>query len=260
MRKRKNCTRRPSSTLSETETVTTAEVPEPSTTKTKTETITPTTSAAPVCSDEAEYSSACSCISAVGDVTSTIYKTVSSATPSVSESIVNVVVTTVVVKPATVTTTTTVSTDLETTTTVTSVVQPTQTSKLVLANGPRQGRHLTLVSNYVQYDINNVGAGVAVELGYVMSGGQPWVASNHSVKLHLHQSSALVGVLYMETAAAAATYGDPAVTCSVGENGLMSCTAPAKGFDTIWNCGAYLHLAKSTWSQAGCVMPNFRRA
>ncbi|KAK0666984.1 hypothetical protein QBC41DRAFT_374988 [Cercophora samala] len=274
MRKRRGCTRRSSSTLTQIETVTTTELSEPSTTEpetnTETETITSTASAAPVCSDEAEYSSACSCIGAVSGVTetvtatadistSTIYETVSSAIPSISESVVNVVVTTVVVKPATVTTTTTVSTNLQTTTTATTVAQPTQQAKLVLANGPRQGRYLTIVNSYVQYDINNVGAAVGAQFGFAPS-GQPWLASNPDVKLYSTQTSSVVGALYMETAAQAAGKGDVAVTCNVDENGVMSCGIPSREFTKVFSCGAYLYIAKASWAQSGCVAVDFRIA
>ncbi|KAK4653788.1 hypothetical protein QC762_510035 [Podospora pseudocomata] len=264
MRKRRGCTRKSSSsTVSRVETVTTTE---PSTTET--ETITSTLPAASVCSDEAEYSSACSCIGAVGDITetvtatadistSTLYETVSSATPSVSESVINVVVTTVLVKPATVTTTTTVSTNLQTTTTVTSIIQPTQQSKLVLNNGPRQGRYLTIVNGYLQYDINNVGAAVAADFGFTSS-GQPWLVSNPDIKLYSTQTSAQVGVLYVETDAQAASKGDPIVTCNVDGNGIMSCGIPERGFGAVFSCGAYLYVARPTWSQSGCTAVTFR--
>jgi hypothetical protein len=47
----------------------------------------------------------------------------------------------------------------------------------------------------------------------------------------VHQSSASVGVLYVETDAAATAVGDPAVTCASDSAGLVTCAAPSKGFD-----------------------------
>ncbi|KAK4176758.1 hypothetical protein QBC36DRAFT_387225 [Triangularia setosa] len=257
MRKRKNCTRKPSSALSQTETVTATEVPEPSTAET--ETITSTPSAAPVCSDEAEYSSACSCIGAIGDITetvtataeistSTIYETVSSAIPSISESVVNVVVTTVVVKPATITATNTVSTGLQITTTVTSVLQPTQTAQLLIEGGPRTGKPLNVVSSYVQWANTGTGSNIVFSL----ASGQPWLPGQPAVKLYVHSANSQVGVLYFQTAAQAATSGDVAVTCSANENDTISC-ANALGHSKFLQCGAYVYLASPAFSQASCT-------
>ncbi|KAK4196361.1 hypothetical protein QBC40DRAFT_183724 [Triangularia verruculosa] len=266
MRKRKNCTKKPSSTLSKTETVPATEVPQTSTIETETQTITSMTSAVPICSDEAEYSSACSCIGAVSDITetvtatadistSTIYETVSSAILSVSESVVNVVVTTVVVKPATVTATSTFSTGLETTTTVTSVLHPTQTSQLLIEGGPRAGRPLRVVNQYVQWASSGSGSGS--DITFTLANGQPWLPGQPQVKLYVHSASSQVGVLYFQTVVQAAIYGDAAVTCGVNESGNLSCVSvhgvTGSRLTDFWQCGAYVYLARSGFQPAGCT-------
>jgi hypothetical protein len=102
-----------------------------------------------------------------------------------------------------------------------------------------------------------VGVSAAQRFNVLTAGGQPSLVSDPNVKLFLRLSNAVVGVLYFETDAAAAVSNEPAVTCTLA-SGVVSCSAPSRGFDTLFNCGAYLYMAKSNWAQAGCTAVRFR--
>ncbi|KAK4035343.1 hypothetical protein C8A01DRAFT_48439 [Parachaetomium inaequale] len=225
-----------------------------------------TSSALPNCANPEEYSSACSCIYAVSSTVTltnsvpaaTVTITESSAISSTSTSVVTVVVSSTIVVPATTTVTSTTTALYETTTTVTSTttpVAPTQSSYLVIDNGPQHGKYLSVVSGYVQY--TNAGVSAATRFNLLTAGGQPSLDSDPTAKLFLHQSSSAVGVLYFERDAAAAGFNDLAVTCTL-VSGVVSCSTPSRGFDTLFSCGAYLYMAKSTWSQSGCTAVKFR--
>jgi hypothetical protein len=123
----------------------------------------------------------------------------------------------------------------------------------------RNGAYITVVNQYVQYDYSGVGATAGAGFSLPPGGGAVSLLSNPSVKMYVHSSSVQYGVLYFETAAQAGTV-DPAVTCAVDSNGLISCSAPSKGYNTIWSCGAYMYLGLQTWSQAGCIAVNWKFA
>ncbi|KAL2130449.1 hypothetical protein VTI74DRAFT_6378 [Chaetomium olivicolor] len=224
-----------------------------------------TSSDAPNCANLEEYSSACSCIYAVSSTatltnsvparTEVVAVTESSPILSTSTSVVTVVVSRTIIVLATTTITSTTTGLYLTTTTVTSTttpVAPTQTSYLVVDSGPRQGKYLTVVNRFLQYESGNSGSSVAHQLFNVPAeAGQPSPANDPSLKMFLHNPSVAIGVLYFETETAAAAANDPAVICTL-VSGVVSCTAPSKGFDTIFICGAYNYLAKSTFNQNGC--------
>ncbi|KAM7183496.1 hypothetical protein V8F33_013543 [Rhypophila sp. PSN 637] len=230
-------------------------------------------SIAPNCPSLDDYSSACSCIYAVSS-TSTYTDvplpslaattlTVSSAIPTTSVSVVTEYVTVTVPEAATTTRTSTVSTALDTTTrsTLTSTTSPppaATSSYLVLANGPRAGRYLTLFNGYIQYDLNNLGVGVAVRFVIPPPGGaaQLTLASDPSAKIVSRQTSNTVGVLAFENDADAAAAGNPAVTCT-NTGGNVACTLPGRGFNKVFSCGAYLYIASASWAQSGCTAVTF---
>lgn len=208
------------------------------------------------CPKSEDYSSACSCISAVATTrtvtapaltsTSVIYRTVNTTIPSTSMSTMTMLETVTVTTTVVSTHTTTLTTAMRTTTTRTitaSPVPPTQTSQVELRNG----RRLVVASGYVQH-----APGQGVDISVATAGGQPWLTSNPEAKLYLRGPSSLVGVLSFETDAQAAASNDPAVTCSIAADGRLSCQSPSTGFDTIFRCGAYLYLAKPGFPQSGC--------
>ncbi|KAK4208725.1 hypothetical protein QBC37DRAFT_475885 [Rhypophila decipiens] len=221
-----------------------------------------------------EYSSACSCIYAVSS-TSTYTEvplpslaattlTVSSAIPTTSVSVVTEYVTVTVPEAATTTRTSTISTALDTTTrstmTLTTSPPPDATSSsLVIANGPRAGRYLTLVNGYLQFGANNAGVDVAVRLVIPPSGGaaQLALASDPSVKMVSLQTTSIAGVLGFESDAVAAAAGNPAVTCT-NTDGNVACAIPGRGFTKVFNCGAYLYIVSPAWAQSsGCTAVTF---
>ncbi|KAM7213568.1 hypothetical protein V8F06_011065 [Rhypophila decipiens] len=230
-------------------------------------------SIAPNCLSLEDYSSACSCIYAVSS-TSTYTKvplpslaattlTVSSAIPTTSVSVVTEYVTVTVPEAATTTRTSTVSTALDTTTrsSMTSTTSPppaATSSYLVMADGPRAGRYLTLGDGYLRWDASNAGVGVAVRVVIPPSGGaaQLALASDPSVKIVSRQTSSTFGVLAFENDADAAAASNPAVTCT-NTGGNVACALPGRGFDTVFSCGAYLYIARASWPQAGCYIVTF---
>lgn len=106
-----------------------------------------------------------------------------------------------------------------------------------------------MVGGYIQWSQTNPG----VVFNIPTDGGQPSLASDAMQKLFVHASSALVGVLYVESVPTAVAYGDVAVDCTPDMvTGFVTCTAPTKGFDTLFQCGAYIYLATATWASSGC--------
>ncbi|KAK5662276.1 hypothetical protein OQA88_8182 [Cercophora sp. LCS_1] len=232
----------------------------------------PSSTAYPIasnCPTLEEHSSACACIFAV-ESTSTVTEIASatisvvtveesSAVPSVSVTVSTLVVPTTIVEPAITTITTTTTGIWEATTTATSIVAPpTATSYVVLGNGPRTGRYLTVVSDYIQYDLNNQGVSVGAKFNLPTPSGQPTLNSNPSMKWILRSASSHVGVLGLGTDETVTTRGDIPVTCNVDENGVVTCTAPSKGFTRMWNCGAYMYLSSPNWAQGGCTEITFK--
>jgi hypothetical protein len=121
---------------------------------------------------------------------------------------------------------------------------------LTFADGVRAGKPLVVVSNYVQW--SNTGSGTPFVLSTY--GGSPSLVGQPSVTLHLHSANSIVGVLYFETAAQAAAYNDPLVTCSITpESGIVACQSSTGQHSRILQCGAYVYLAAPTFNQAGCV-------
>ncbi len=220
------------------------------------------------CADLKAYSSACACINAVtSTVTATTLPaastevttvTESSAVPSTSTSVVTVVVSSTVVVPAETTLTATSTGLYQSTVTVTSTttpVAPTQTAIWKVVNGPAAGKPINIVSGYMQWSPNTAMTGT--KLVALTAGGQVTVASSPTQKLYVHLGSSQYGVFLFETDAAAASAGDKAVTCSLAGD-AVSCSAPSVGFDTMFQCGSYFYMAKSTWGQAGCTLVKFQ--
>ena len=220
------------------------------------------------CADLKAYSSACACINAVtSTVTATTLPaastevttvTESSAVPSTSTSVVTVVVSSTVVVPAETTLTATSTGLYQSTVTVTSTttpVAPTQTAIWKVVNGPAAGKPINIVSGYMQWSPNTAMTGT--KLVALTAGGQVTVASSPTQKLYVHLGSSQYGVFLFETDATAASAGDKAVTCSLAGD-AVSCSAPSVGFDTMFQCGSYFYMAKSTWGQAGCTLVKFQ--
>ncbi|KAB5515139.1 hypothetical protein GE09DRAFT_1231585 [Coniochaeta sp. 2T2.1] len=218
------------------------------------------------CSAWDKYVSACSCvgvfpatITAATPVTTTVVTettTVTSTglltTSSTETDIISATATTITTNTLTIPVT---STTLATVTTILAAPTPTQ-GKFRLANGARNGAYITVVSQYVQYDYAGAGAGAAADFYLPSGGGAVSLLANPSVQMYVHTATTLYGVLFLETAAQAGAI-DAAVTCVMGSDGAVSCSAPSKGFDTIFSCGAYMYLGKATWNQAGCIKVNW---
>lgn len=213
------------------------------------------------CPSLADYSSACSCISAIDTTqtvtapastsTSVVYATVSTTIPSVSGSTTTALETNLVTVSVTATITSTLTTATTSTTTLTKIIAPTQTGYLLIANGAREGKPLNVVSSYVQWA--NTGTGTAISFA-TAGGQQPWLPGQPNVKLFVHSANAQVGVLYFETDAQALTYGDSPVVCGMDVAGTVTCQIPAKGFSTMLQCGAYVYLSAPSFTQASCTL------
>ncbi len=219
------------------------------------------------CADLAEYSSACACINAVSSTvtvtatpaasTEVTTVTESSAIPSTSTSVVTVVVSSTVVVPAETTLTATSTGLYQSTVTVTSTttpVAPTQTAFWKVTNGGAAGKYVKVANQYVQYDYGGTNTGT--KFVALTAGGQVALASDLTQKLYVHTPSANYGVLYFETDSAAGST-DKVVSCSIA-NDVVSCSALSTSYDTIFQCGAYLYLGKSTWVQSGCTIVKFQ--
>ncbi|KAK4461990.1 hypothetical protein QBC42DRAFT_328514 [Cladorrhinum samala] len=262
-RKRGNCHIKPSSTLTlQTEEPETEATTAPATTSSSE----PAVPIASHCANLEEYSSACSCITAVEATqtitasaaisTSVIYETVSEAVPSVSESVVSVVVTTVVVKPATTVATTTVRTALQSTTTAVTAVA---TGKAQLMDGPKAGTFFTMNpgTNYVRWSTSET-----TVISFPAEGGTPYLTSNPSYTMWMYQLSPTYGVISMaspELITTPSTY--VALTCSVSTAGLVSCKpidSSLSNFNTIFQCATYMYIAPPGWAFAGCTAVTVR--
>lgn len=220
------------------------------------------------CTNLAQYSSACGCINAVaststvtipGDATtSTSTETLTVTVPSTSSTVTTEVSSTLIVEPVTSTLTSTVDTVTATTTILTSTitsVNPSPTGTLYFADGVRAGKPLVVVSNYVQWA--NTGSGTPFALSTY--GGSPSLVGQSSVTLHLHSATSAIGVLYFETAAQAAVYNDPLVTCSITpQSGIVVCQSSTGQHTKLFQCGAYIYLAAPTWNQSGCLQVNLK--
>ena len=211
------------------------------------------------CADLAEYSSACACINAVSSTvtvtatpaasTEVTTVTESSAIPSTSTSVVPVVVSSPVVVPAETTLTATSTGLYQSTVTVTSTttpVAPTQTAYWKLTS---TSRFLSVNNQYAQYNYTNTL--IPTKLVALTAGGQVALASDRTQKMYVRTPTINYGVLWFQADTAAGST-DKVVTCTVGD--VVSCSVPSAGFDTLFNCGAYIYLGKSTWVQSGCIV------
>jgi hypothetical protein len=232
-----------------------------------------TTSSAPLfpvasnCPSLEEYSSACACIDAVSTTsvvtepavasTSTVYETVSTVIPSTVVSAVTVAVTTVVVKPATSTITSTLKTAAVSTTTVTAAsVSPTQTGKLVIKGGPRDGYYLqrNAANGYLTF---NASPDLGTDIAVVLAGGSPYLSSQPTAKLYLYNLAPTYGLLTFLTPAQATT-SNPTITCSVSSStGYLNCSS-SNGYYTIFQCASYIYMAAPTWVFSGCTAINLK--
>lgn len=90
-------------------------------------------------------------------------------------------------------------------------------------------------------------------------GGQASLLSDPSLKLYVHQSSGSVGVLYVENRRRCYRRRRSGRDLRVRQRRPgETCAAPSKGFDTIFSCGAYMYLGKSTWKQDGCIVVEWK--
>lgn len=215
------------------------------------------------CADLAEYSSACACINAVSSTvtvtatpaasTEVTTVTESSAIPSTSTSVVTVVVSSTVVVPAETTLTATSTGVYQSTVTVTSTttpVAPTQTSYWKLPNPATIPRFLSVNNQYAQYNYSTTT--VPTKLVVLTAGGQVALASDRAQKMYVRTPTVNYGVLWFQADAAAGPT-DKVVTCTLAGD-VVSCNAPSTPFDTLFSCGAYIYLGRSTWVQSGCTI------
>jgi hypothetical protein len=215
------------------------------------------------CADLAEYSSACACINAVSSTvtvtatpaasTEVTTVTESSAIPSTSTSVVTVVVSSTVVVPAETTLTATSTGLYQSTVTVTSTttpVAPTQTSYWKLTNTSTMPRFLSVNNQYAQYNYSTTT--IPTKLVVLTAGGKVALASDRTQKMYVRTPTVNYGVLWFQADAAAGST-DKVVTCTLAGD-VVSCNAPTTTFDTLFNCGAYIYLGKSTWVQSGCMI------
>ncbi|KAK4221761.1 hypothetical protein QBC38DRAFT_504622 [Podospora fimiseda] len=217
------------------------------------------------CANLEEYSSACSCITAVeatetvtaaaSTSTSIVYETVSKAVPSVSESTVNVVVTTVIVKPATATVATTVRTALESTTTALTTIQ---TGQAVLEGGDHAGAKLDLMaSSFVKWSRTTAATIVWTD----GQGDIPYLSNNPASKLWL-QFAGSYGILYFGATAPNANFSP--VSCAVNSNGYISCRGTSNersDFNSFFSCASqYVIIAPSNfgWTNTACKPVNLK--
>ncbi|KAK3991481.1 hypothetical protein QBC44DRAFT_367937 [Cladorrhinum sp. PSN332] len=268
-RKRRNCRPEPSSTLT-----LSSEDPETETASTtSTSVLEPAVPIASNCANLEEYSSACSCITAVETAqtvtapastsTSTIYETISEAIPSVSESTVSVVVTTVIVKPATTTAVTTVQTALQSATTVVTTVQAIQTAQLVWDSPGKPDRKLSVgVTGHATWA--NTGA---TTISLFSEPGRPYLTASPSLTLWITEygGSYKFGPLRFLTAAYASSGSWKPVTCSVNPAGYVNCQASkdsSTSYTAFYECtdtgSMTVYLGTSDWVETGCAKVNVK--
>ncbi len=218
------------------------------------------------CLNLEQYSSACSCIWAVSGTTiqtyqdpastSVVSETITStATPSVSTSIVTVIVTESVTSLVTTTATTTVGGIQDATTTVTSTTTPFAATQTAHLRTVPLNRLITVSGQYVQYDYSNTGIGATLEV--VTATGRVNLVGQPSITLWVRTPTVNYGVLWFQ-AASGATASDQAVTCFPDSSGSLTCAATGGAFNTVFSCGAYMYLGRSTWTQAGCTKVTFK--
>ncbi|KAM7197433.1 hypothetical protein V8F20_006578 [Naviculisporaceae sp. PSN 640] len=207
-------------------------------------------SIAPECPSLEAYSSACSCIYAASDATSTITyqlpdptvivtETItSSAVPSTSTeySTVSTVTVTVLQSTVTKTLTSTINTGTSTTTTTTSTATcsllPTETAQIIVVGGPHDGRVLGFSSTSAPLKAELPGTSAAAQVVVSRAGGQPYLASNPSIKMWITYQQG-VGRLYFASVTNPGSVWYP-VSCSVNNSNVLSCRAGSLDVDTLW--------------------------
>lgn len=218
------------------------------------------------CPSLEEYSSACACINAVSTTsivtqpavasTSTVYETVSTVIPSTVVSAVTIGVTTVVVQPATSIITSTLQTAAVSTTTVTAAAAaPTQTGKLLIQGGSHDGKYLQRAdgNGYMRVTTS---PSLAADIAFIVNGGNPYLALQPTVTLHLSPLAATYGVLALAAPPVPASY--PTVTCSVSSStGYLSCWS-SNGYNTLYQCATYAYMSGPDWKFSGCTAVNFK--
>ncbi len=190
--------------------------------------------------------------------TSTVYETVSIAIPSTIVSAVTVGVTTVVVKPATSTITSTLKTAAVSTATATTTgAGPTQTGKLVIKGGPRDGYYLTRNPS-TGYLIFTATAAGSLDMAVVLAGGRPYLAGQPTMQLYLYNiPGATYGVFTFLTPVQVTASHAP-ITCAVhSSTGYLDCSS-SNGYYTIFQCATYMYMAASNWVYAGCTAVNVK--
>ncbi|KAK3387317.1 hypothetical protein B0H63DRAFT_469776 [Podospora didyma] len=209
------------------------------------------------CPSVEAYSSACSCIYAASDATSTetntrflpdatvsVFETYTTAVPTVSTGTVTSIVTITVPVAATTTVTSTLSTLTQTTTTVTSsIAAATSTSYLAIQNGPRKDRFMMRTGNVLRVDLaaNQVGPGTGAQAVVAPAVGQDGELSipgtNPPVKLFASADDDEKSALYLETEAEAAANGDKPALCS-NTGGVLHCRVPSLELNQVFDCGS----------------------
>ncbi|KAI1079759.1 hypothetical protein F5B20DRAFT_580915 [Whalleya microplaca] len=250
--------------------------PESTSSTTSSSSSSPVIPIASYCSNLAEYSSACACIDAVSTTSivtapsptsiSTVSSTVSTSIPSVSVSVITVVITVPVSSLATSTQTTTQTTVSVVTETTTSIYTPTPSPHLKITsstNTARVGRYITLGTGNsgapcLQWDSGN--KGVSSAGNFTVVDGVSWALRDSPLlTAYAHPTAAgTLSVVCFETAAAATSASDVAVTCGVGSTGVLTCGATL-GYDTFVICGGWVYIvpaakASSYVSSYGCVI------
>ncbi|KAI2631902.1 hypothetical protein GGR54DRAFT_634671 [Hypoxylon sp. NC1633] len=217
----------------------------------------PTTS---YCTDLAQYSSACACIGAVGMTsvvtaptptsTSEVFSTQSVSVPSVSVSVLTIVVTAPVTTIETSTVTATQTTLDVHTDTVTSTYTPTASPHLKISSSASIstiGRYITTHScnsgnTCLQYDWANTGSSIAANFEFV-NGGTWSLRDQPTLKAYNHPtSSGLLSSIYFETDDTATSASDLPLTCSFSDAGAFTCLSTVYNYDTFLNCGAYIYI------------------
>lgn len=218
------------------------------------------------CANLESYASACACINAAASastvtgtastVTSTIYTTASTRVESVVESVVTVVESTVIVQPATTTTTATLdtgTTSIATVTTTLTPIPPTQTSYLVILDGPQAGKQAIVPpgnspGNFVGWANTGLGTKIAVSV-------DPKIPSIGDLTLWLVGASWDLSPMYFMTAARAATMAAPPVqvTCSFStDDGTLSCST-TRGNTKFMTCFDRLCMALPSYTSSSCT-------
>ncbi|KAI2468261.1 hypothetical protein F4781DRAFT_275976 [Annulohypoxylon bovei var. microspora] len=220
------------------------------------------------CSDLAEYSSACACIDAVSTTSivtaatptsvSTILSTESVSVPSVSVSVVTIVITSGVTTVETETLTATETTTDVLTETVTSTYTPTQSPHLKITTSSttaRIGRYITFGSCSngaicLQYDYQNTGVSIAGN--FAVSDAGVWSLRDQPLlTAYIYPAtSGTLSAVYFVSSATASSAGDTALTCTVSAAGGLTCQGQGASstyvYDTMISCGAWIYMVPAS--------------